>query len=432
MMRRTARRRRPAIRLLLTCGLALTLTGVALPAGGAPAAAAQTGDGSYPIVFGAPGGIIPTSSQAYQATETKLGRNLAAIRMYARWDTAFPDSTSVWASQGGRQVLLSVNAKTSRGQTVLYRDIAAATTGPIYDTMVRWATSVKSFGAPIYFTFNHEPEGAASANSGTATEYIAAWRRIVDVFRTKGVRNAEYLFIATANGFAKSGPNSAAPYYPGDVYVDDIGADAYNWFTCRAGIKNPWRSLANLIEALRQFGLSHPTKGLWLPEFGSAEDPALPGRKAQWVTDAQALFAQPAYASFQGVLTWYAASQSGACGFRVDSSPTTLSAYQSLAGGAHYQGTADPPATPRQVSAVSSGAGLVTVSWAAAGAGGSPVTGYRVSNSQTGATVSADGSASSATVLVPPGTYTYTVTATNDHGTGRPSAPSPAVTVGAG
>jgi Glycosyl hydrolase family 26 len=309
----------------------LPWTGCATPA------ASRRDAGSGPIILGAPGGVIPVPATTYRATESKLGRKLAAIRMYAHWDTPFPDATSTWARNGGRLVLLSVQSGTMHGAVVPYRDIAAAAPGaPVYGAIVRWANAVKAFRAPIFFTFNHEPEGVRSDRNGTAQEYIAAWRRIVDVFRQQAVRNARYMFIATAHGFGPDSARQAARYYPGDAYIDAIGADAYNWYTCRAGVVNGWRSLANLIEPLRQFGALHPTKAIWLPEFGSAEDPASPGRKAGWVAQAEALFRQPAYAAFKGVLIWYGASGPGICGFRVDSTRSALQSYRSLAADPYY------------------------------------------------------------------------------------------------
>jgi len=300
------------------------------------------------IVLGAPGGTIPVPPDAYRATEGQLGRHLAAIRMYARWDTPFPDATSIWARDNGRRVLLSVKAGTRAGRPVLYRDIAAATPGTaIYGDISRWAQSLHTFSAPIFFTFNHEPEGAGSVQSGTAAEYVAAWRRIVAVFEKSGVTNVSYMFIGTGNGFNPKIARPVLPYYPGDDVVDAIGADAYNWYTCRVTPSNPWRSLADLLEPLRQFGLAHPTKDLWVAEFASAEDPAVPGRKAQWVADTQALFAKPGYSSFAGVLIWYGVVPDSQCRFRIDSSPTALLAYRALAQAQYYSGTSAALASAR-------------------------------------------------------------------------------------
>lgn len=397
------------------------------PAASHAALDATSGDGSYPILLGAPG-----SPDAFRALESRLGHELAAVRDFARWDSRFPGGVSTWARDSGRQVLLSVKAQRSGGQDLQYRDIAAAQPGSqLYSDIERWAGDIKSFGAPIYFTFNHEPEAVASHGSGSPGEFAAAWRRIVDVFRAQGVRNAQYLFIATAYGFKRTDERSAVAYYPGDDYVDDIGVDAYNWYDCRRHTDTAWRSLATIIEPLRQFGLRHPSKGLWLPEFASAEDPAVPGRKAEWVNEARELLSQPAYASFQGALVFYRhADTRDECDFRLDSSPSALAAYMAMARTPYYLGTATPPATPRQVGAASDEPGSATVSWSAAGPGGRTITGYLVRNVTTGFARSADGSALSLTFTEEPGRHRYEVTASNERGRSRPSPPTPEIAVG--
>ena len=40
-----------------------------------------------------------------------------------------------------------------------------------------------------------------------------------------------------------------------------------------------------MAEGLRQFGLDHPNIPISMPEFATVEDPAQPGRKAQWIRD---------------------------------------------------------------------------------------------------------------------------------------------------
>lgn len=64
------------------------------------------------------------------------------------------------------------------GSVVLWRYIAAGSPGSnLYQEIVGWATEVKSFGEPLYFTVNHEPEASASGANGTPEQFIAAWRR---------------------------------------------------------------------------------------------------------------------------------------------------------------------------------------------------------------------------------------------------------------
>ncbi|WGX94628.1 fibronectin type III domain-containing protein [Nocardioides sp. L-11A] len=71
-----------------------------------------------------------------------------------------------------------------------------------------------------------------------------------------------------------------------------------------------------------------------------------------------------------------------------------------------------------------------TVTWAATGGNGSPVTGYTVTAAPGGKTATVGGDVTTATVggLDNGTAYTFTVTATNDVGDGTPSQPSTAVT----
>jgi hypothetical protein len=180
------------------------------------------------------------------------------------------------AGANGYTLLLSVKSERVNHSFVQWRDIANAQPGStLYNDIVRWATRVKGLGAHVYFTFNHEPETALNT-SGTGADFIAAWRKVVTVFREQGVTNADYLWIMTAFSFKAKDRRRAVDWYPGEAYLDYIGADAYNWYTCRPGTKNPWNSLESLLNPMRQFGQGKAIKGIVVSEWASTEDPAQP------------------------------------------------------------------------------------------------------------------------------------------------------------
>ncbi|HET7309870.1 MAG TPA: fibronectin type III domain-containing protein [Mycobacteriales bacterium] len=90
-------------------------------------------------------------------------------------------------------------------------------------------------------------------------------------------------------------------------------------------------------------------------------------------------------------------------------------------------GLPSPPVTV----AANPGDGAATVSWSAADANGSAVTGYAVTSSPDGMTCSTTGATQCTVSGLTNGTaYTFTVTTTNDIGTSTSSGASPAVTVG--
>ncbi len=306
-----------------------------------------------PILFGAYPSPHGTESPqtATLNLEASLGRTLGAVRVYDRWDSVFPDSYTTWLRDTGHTVFLSVKSKLGNGSLLTWRAVADALPGSAtYNQIVGWANAVKAFGGPLYFTYNHEPEAGASAGLGTSADYIDAWRAVVTVFRAQGVTNAQFLWITTDYAYSVQDKRSAPLWYPGDAYVDAIGADAYNWYNCRPGINNAWASLQAIIEPMRQFGLLHPTKPLMLPEWASEDDPATPGRKASWIADAQALFAQPGWQQFTAIL-WFDHQDvnNPGCTWFANSSPASLAALAAMGADPLYGGSNGPPPPPPPV-----------------------------------------------------------------------------------
>lgn len=324
--------------------LAPTPSATALPQAVPSAKALPAADVGGPIRFGAAqasaGGL--TKVEAIQALEEVAGRHLAVVRVYTRWDAAFPDSTETWLKSTGHTMFLSIKTRRGNGSYVRWADIAAARPGdPLYQDMVRWADAVKAYEAPLYLVFNHEPETSVSHRSGTAQEYIAAWRTFVGVLRDRGVTNASFAFTTAVRNFsAKPTSYKYAPqYYPGDDWVDVIAVDAYNMYCLRQDghYSRPWRSLEQLLEPFMAFADQHPGPELAVAEFGTPEDPDQPLRKAQWIDGARLLFQQPAYARVRAVSYWNQLSHNfNGCDFRVTTSAAARDAFARMAQDPYY------------------------------------------------------------------------------------------------
>ncbi len=169
-----------------------------------------------------------------------------------------------------------------------WRSVAAAGPGStLYNDIVRWAQTIKARGGTIMFAYHHEPEGANSRNYGTSADFVQAWRQVVTIFRSQGVRNVIYTWQMTAYAFRTSPGDAryAARWYPGDAYVDSIGADAYNWGPCGEG-RGGWEELKTLGDPVLAFARAHGKQASF-PEFASHAD----SRRAQWVYNALAYIA---------------------------------------------------------------------------------------------------------------------------------------------
>lgn len=241
--------RKPAIlTLVLGFGLAAALT--------APSAQA-----SSPIFIGAAG------------DSAGLSRSIGA----ALSDHAYAHF------QGGVPIGRMITVKSSEN----WRTVAAAGPGTkTYNDIVRWAQTIKARGGKIMFAYHHEPEGANSANYGAPADFINAYRRVVTIFRAQGVTNVIYTWQMTAWSFRTKSSDTryAAKWYPGDAYVDSVGADAYNWYTCGHGTgKNT--SFATLADPVLAFARAHK-KTASFPEFAMHASPT----RAAWVISAHQYF----------------------------------------------------------------------------------------------------------------------------------------------
>ncbi len=310
--------------------LAALLLSTTLPGPLSPAHAAST---AKPLMFGASG----SSRALVEAHERVLGQKLRGLRVYKQWDDALFTSSQTWARDTGHTLFMSISSERNNGSKIKWADIARAQPGsPLFKDMQRQAQQVKAFGARVYIAFDHEPE--TESTRGTPAEFAAAWRKWVTVWRAAGVQNARYVWTMTAYGFKRNDNKRAELYYPGDSYVDHIAADGYNWGRCRDA-QGGWVELSSVIEGHRQFGKRHPTKGLMLWEFGSTEDPAHPGRKAQWFRNATALFKKPGYRQYKAVLTWEGRNYpgGGGCKFDYASSRSATDAWVDMAKDSAYE-----------------------------------------------------------------------------------------------
>jgi hypothetical protein len=279
-------------------------------------------------------GAVGQSRAEIEQRERETGVPLAAVRVFKRWNEPVFDDDELWARDTGHTVFVSVKSRLKDGSLIRWRDIADAPPGdPLYEDLVRQAAEIRAFEAIVYFTFNHEPEAKTSRPMGSGADFVAAWRKVVDVHRQEGVTNARYVWTVTPVAFDRTDDTAAALYYPGDDHVDHIAADAYNFADC----DNPngrWAELAEVIEGHRRFGAEHPDKGLMLLEWGSIEDPAQPGRRARWLASARELFLEPGYEQYRALLSWDARNldePAPACDFDVAGTPGSLAAWRELA-----------------------------------------------------------------------------------------------------
>jgi large repetitive protein len=275
-------------------------------------------------LFGANGAQHDQDTQegALNGFESMIGRKVAVKRQYALWDDVFPDDFDRWVRDRGTTLMLSWQSGSHEEVDAYWDDIA----GGQYDSLIdARAADIKAYGAPLFFTFDHEPE---MKTSGTSSEFISAWRHIHDRFVADGVTNVSWVLILLSYTYMNDGADA---WYPGDGYVDLLGADGYNWFQCPPDV---WKPFEELFDDFYAYGEAKAKK-MVIAELGSIEDPDDPGAKAAWFTDATAVLKTMPDIK---VVSYYNNGISGGalCDWWVDSSASSLAAYTAMGADSYF------------------------------------------------------------------------------------------------
>jgi hypothetical protein len=206
--------------------------------------------------------------------ESSVGRKFDVNRIFTQWNSPQPVPQASWDVANGIIPLVSIDAVTASGP-VLWAQIAS---GADDSAIVAQARGLASLNAPVLLNFSHEP--AQSTGNGTASQFVAAWQHYVTVVR-QYASNVSFVLILVASGY---NAKTIGPWYPGDSYVDWVGADGYNYFGCN-GRTSVWSDFSTVFASFENFAVAH-SKPAVVAEWGSTEDPNMPGRKAQWITAA--------------------------------------------------------------------------------------------------------------------------------------------------
>ncbi len=212
--------------------------------------------------------------------------------------------------------------------------------------LIQWAKKARALKYPIIVEFAPEPNGnwfpwSGIFNGGGKTtgygdpmlpdgpeRYRDAYRHIIDIFKSEGVKNITWMFHIDAHSMPAEKWNSMKAYYPGDNYIDWIGVSAY-------GALQPsddWVSFKDVMdEAYPELSKISSKKPLAVLEFGVIEDNRDKLRKARWITEAFNVIKSGRYPRIKAVSYWdekWQNEDETYSDLRINSSKETLNAYR--------------------------------------------------------------------------------------------------------
>jgi endoglucanase len=171
---------------------------------------------------------------------------------------------------------------------------------------------------------------ANGADRDAPAKFVAAARRLVDRFRAAGATNVRWVFNPNtgnpigAPGAGASHWNWYANYYPGDAYVDFVGAHGFNGPRAFNAPYHTFDDLFNGVDADRMLAdmkQRYPTKPILLGELAAEE---VAGRdKGEWVRDAyDRMLRDPQIAG----AVWFNMNKES--DWRINSSASSLAGYR--------------------------------------------------------------------------------------------------------
>ncbi|GHV28705.1 beta-mannanase [Synergistales bacterium] len=291
--------------------------------------------------------VSPGSVSAFtDAAERKIVWAFVAFN----WgkDMKFPSEACRLIHDAGAVPLVGMMPWTERRQNEPEKryTMARILRGEFDGELKKCAASARGLGFPIMMEFGPEVNGAWFPWNGAwngrdedtygergapdgPERFRDAYRHIVRLFRGEGARDVTWAFHIDANPSPVEAWNSARYYYPGDDYIDWIGASVYG--RLRGG-KNavPFDEMMTRRGFYAGLCSLSPEKPLAVFEIGVTDSPAL-GDKPQWIRAAYGSIKSGRYPRIRAVSWWNKK-------FRPDGTPSTLGIDSSPESLAAYRG----------------------------------------------------------------------------------------------
>jgi mannan endo-1,4-beta-mannosidase len=164
---------------------------------------------------------MPASYAGITAFTVASGVTPDVAMYYSAWSIPFQTKFAATAAEHGAVPLVQINP--------FNVDLDAIAIGQ-YDTYLSaYAEAVRAYHRPVIISFGHEMNGHWYSWGYTHTSpeaFVSAWRHIVTLFRTLGVRNVTWLWTVNIID-AEGGIPSPAQWWPGNSYVTWVGLDGY-------------------------------------------------------------------------------------------------------------------------------------------------------------------------------------------------------------
>ncbi len=165
---------------------------------------------------------LPDSVAPLKAFASLTGTKLRLAMYYSSWNEPFQAAFASAASQLHIMPLVRIQPA-----GVSLTEIAD---GSQDGYLVSYADAVRRYGHPVVLSFGSEMNGdwySWGYRSASPSDFIAAWRHIVSVFRAQQADNVTWLWTVESVTAGDTGVANPDAWWPGRKYVTWVGMDGY-------------------------------------------------------------------------------------------------------------------------------------------------------------------------------------------------------------
>jgi beta-mannanase len=296
-----------ALRLLRTAAIAIAASfSLAIVTPSLASAATPT-----PLQFGAftPGDPYSSNVNGTDALQASIIRHVDIVNWYQNWGggdwiSSVQPSLLAAVSNSGRTPLLTWEPwAPGQGPNQPKYALSKIVQGN-FDPYIRgWADALRASGKTVFLRPMHEMNGnwypwAGTVNGNTPARFVAAWRRMHDIFTQRGATNVRWVWSPNNVDVPGTAANKMEAYYPGAAYVDVLAVDGYNWGST-APQNGGWKSFSQVFSNAYSRLSSLGSQPIWIAEVGSAPEG---GDKAAWVRD---MFAKAQSMTRLKAIVWF-------------------------------------------------------------------------------------------------------------------------------
>ena len=296
----------------------------------------------------------PFNWATYDEASSKLGAQPSMVGYFGGWDEAFRANAVTRAWDRGTLPMLTwesrpIGSPNSQVDEPDYRlpdilgDPATGVAGKYDDYIRQYAKDIVATGLPLGIRFNHEMNGTwypwsettgkgESINGNRPGDYVKVWQHVHDIFEQEGANNLVVWTWAPniVNNLSSSHQSveHLAGLYPGDDYVDWVGASGYLRPAYKAD--NNFTATYTFQRTLDQLR-AITDKPIILAEVGASE---VGGQKPKWISSLFDTLAAPENSDIIGVawfnlaVTSYTEGELATNDWRLESRPESMEAFK--------------------------------------------------------------------------------------------------------